>query len=145
MASGALFNSYKLKTQQGSINLSSDTLKVALLADTYTPNIDSQEYFDDVSAHELATAGGYTAGGATVSGKSCTQDNANDRGVFDCADPTWTADGTGFTCRYAVLYKDTGDPSTSPLIAYWDFGGNQNPVSIAFTLIVNALGLLHFT
>lgn len=142
MATGVAFNAYKKKLFGGSIALASDTLKIALLADTWTPNIDTDEFFDDISANELATAHGYTAGGATVGGKSVTQDDVNDKGVFDITDPTWTADGTGFTCRYAVLYKSTGDPATSSLLAYWDFGGNQNPVSIAFTLIVNAAGLM---
>ena len=143
MATGALFNSFKLSPFSNLVDFVADTLKVILLASTYTPDIDTHEYYDDVSAHELATAHGYTVGGATVSGKSVTKDTANDKGVFDCTDPTWTADATGFICRYAILYKDTGVAGTSPLIAYWDFGGDQNPVSIAFTLIVNAAGLLN--
>lgn len=142
MATGVVYNSYKNKILQAGVNLVSDTLKIILLADTYTPDKDADEYYDDISANELSTGGGYTAGGATVSGKSVTTDTGTDKAVFDCADPSWTADGTGFTARYAVLLKDTGDPSTSPLIAYWDFGGNQNPVSIPFNLIVNAAGLL---
>ena len=143
MATGVAFNSFKQKLMEGSIDLANDTIKVALLANTYTPNIDTQDFFDDVVAHELSTGGGYTAGGATLGSKTVTADTANDKGVFDAADPSWTADGTGFTCRYAVMYKSTGDPATSPLIAYWDFGGDQNPVSIAFTLIINAAGVLN--
>lgn len=143
MATGVAYNSFKQKLMEGSIDLANDTLKVALLDNGHTPDIDNHEFFDDVSGDELTTAGGYTAGGATVSGKSVTKNTSTDKGIFDCADPTWTADGTGFTARYAVLYKDTGDPSTSPLIAYWDFGGDQNPVSIAFNLIVNVAGLLN--
>ena len=141
MASGYLYNRFKSNAFSPLVDFANDTLKVILLADTYTPNIDTDEFYDDISAHELGTAGGYTAGGATISGKSVTVDTANNKSVFDCADPSWTADGTGFTARYAALYKDTGVAGTSPLIAYWDFGGNQNPVSIAFTLIVNVAGL----
>ena len=143
MATGVAYNSFKQKLMEGSIDLANDTIKVALLDNTYTPNIDSHEFFDDVSGDELSTAGGYTAGGVTLGSKTVTADTANDKGVFDAADPAWTADGTGFTCRYAVMYKSTGDPATSPLIAYWDFGGDQNPVSIAFTLIINAAGVLN--
>jgi len=145
MATGAFYNSYKQKLMQGTIDLENDTLKVALLDTTYTPDIDTHEFFDDVSDCELATGHGYTADGATVAGKSTTKNTTSDRSEFDCTDPTWTADETGFSCQYAILYKSTGDPSTSPLIAYWDFGGVQSPASITFNLIVNTAGLLHFT
>lgn len=143
MATGVAYNSFKQKLMEGSIDFANDTLKVILLKNTYTPSIDSDEYYDDVSANEVATGGGYTAGGVTLSAKSVTHDDGTDKGIFDCGDPSWTADGTGFTCRYAVLMKDTGVAGTSALIAYWDFGGDQNPVSISFTLIVNVAGLLN--
>ena len=142
MATGVAYNKYKQKIMLGGIDLLNDTIKVALLANTYTPAIDTHEYFSDVSAHELATAGGYTAGGATLAGKTVICDTSIDKGVFDATDPEWTADGTGFTCRYAVAYKDSGDPATSPLIAYWDLGGDQNPVSITFKLIIAATGAM---
>lgn len=142
MATGYLYNSFKANAFSPLVDFANDTLKVALCDDTYTPNIDTDDFYDDISASELATGGGYTHGGATLSGKTVTLDTTNNKQIFDCNDPTWTADGTGFTARYAVLYKDTGTEGTSPLIAYWDFGGNQNPISIAFTLIVNVAGLI---
>ena len=143
MATGVVFNLFKQKLLEGAVNFTSDTIKCALFASTLTPNIDTQEFFSDISANELATAGGYTAGGATLASKTVTTDDTDNEGVLDCADIEWTADGSGFTCRYAVLYKDTGDPATSLLIGYWDFGGDQNPVSVAFNLVINAEGLLN--
>lgn len=143
MATGVAYNNYKKIAFEGGVNFNSDTIKMALLANTYTPDIDTDIYFDDVSANELATGHGYTAGGVTLASKTVTADLTDNKGVMDCDDPTWTADATGFTARYAVLYKDTGDPSTSPLIAYWDFGGDQNPVSINFVLVVNTEGLIN--
>jgi hypothetical protein len=142
MATGYLYNSFKSNAFSPLVDFANDTLKVALLEDSYTPSIDNDEYFDDISANELAIGGGYTAGGKTVGGKSVTVDTGTNKSVFDCGDPEWTADGTGFTCRYAVLYKSTGTPANDVLIAYWDFGGNQNSISIAFTLVVNILGLI---
>jgi len=143
MAEGIAFNTYKRKLLEANINHSSDDIKVALLASTYVPNIDTQEFFSDVSAHDLPTLGGYTAGGQSLASKTVTVDNADNEGVFDAADLVWTADGTGFTCRFAVMYKNTGTVSTSPLIAYWDFGSNQNPVSTTFTLVMNAEGIIN--
>lgn len=142
MATGYAFLSYKADAFNGSIALASDTLKVALLLNTYTPDLDNHAFLDDVNTHEVANGHGYTTGGATLSGRSVTTDTGTDKGIFKCANPSWVADATGFTCRYAVLYKDTGLASSSPLIALWDFGGDQNPVDITFELIVNADGLL---
>lgn len=143
MAAGTAYNMFKKLLLDGSIDFTNDTFKMILLPDTHTPDIDADEYYDDVSGDELTTDGGYTAGGATLAGKAVTVDDTDDEGVFDCTDISWTADGTGFTARYAILYKDTGDPATSPLIAYWDFGVNQNPVSMTFSLVVNVEGLIN--
>lgn len=143
MATGIAFNTYKRKLLEANINHSSDDIKVALLDNTYVPNIDTQEFFSDVSGDELPTLGGYTAGGASLASKTVTVDTTDNEGVFDAADLVWIADETGFTCRYAVMYKNTGTPSTSPLIAYWDFGGDQNPVSTTFTLVMNAEGIIN--
>lgn len=142
MATGNAYYSYKADAFNGSIALAADVLKVALLLNTYTPDLVNHDFFDDVSAHEVANGHGYTTGGATLSGRTVAVDTGTGVAVFDCANPSWTADVTGFTCRYAVLYKDTGLASTSPLIAVWDFGGDQNPVDIAFELTVSADGLL---
>ncbi len=143
MAVGVAYNTFKRKLLEGGINFNSDDIKVALLSSTYTPNIDTQEFFSSISANELSTGGGYTAGGQSLSGKTVTADNTDDEGVFDANDLVWTADASGFVCRYAVMYKNTGTPSTSPLIAYWDFGSDQNPVSTTFTLVMNAEGIIN--
>lgn len=50
------------------------------------------------------------------------------RGVLlvDAADPGWTTGNPGTLAgAYIVFYKDTGTPSTSPAILYWDLGGTQ--------------------
>lgn len=45
----------------------SDTLKMILLGSGYTPNLDSNVHYSDISANELSTGSGYTAGGASLS------------------------------------------------------------------------------
>lgn len=42
--------------------------------------------------------------------------------MLDAADAQWAA--STITARYGVIYKDTGTPATSPLIALIDPGGN---------------------
>jgi len=40
--------------------------------------------------------------------------------VFDAADITFTAVTSGSTAKAIVIWKDTGTPSTSPLLVYID-------------------------
>jgi hypothetical protein len=73
------------------------------------------------SASELATAGGYTAGGVACSVTSALQT----AGVYKLtlaapAAPVWTASGPGFTFRYVILYNLTN----TQCIAYWDYGSS---------------------
>ena len=74
---------------------------------------------------DLATSGGYTAGGANVSTTSSGM-NGSDF-VLVLADPAvWTGSGGGFTFRYAILVNKTvtqGAGGTN--VAYWDYGSSQ--------------------
>jgi len=124
----------------GSIDLDTDTIKVALVTSSYSPDKDNHDFFDDVQSYEVS-GDGYTAGGATLNNKSVTQDNTNDRGVLDADDVTWS--NSTITARGAVLYKDTGDPSTSPLICYFDFGEDKSSSDGDFTIQWSADGILY--
>lgn len=140
---GYVYNNFKeLLLNGGGIDLDNDTIRVALVTSSYTPNIDTHDFFDDVSSYQLSGTG-YTAGGATLASKTVTQDDTDNEGVFDAADVTWTAINAG-TAAYAVLYKDTGTESSSPLIGYIDMGSkatNGGDLTIQF----NAEGILNLT
>jgi len=85
------------------INLTSDTIKVVACDSSYTANMSSDQYLSAIdSGARIATA--------TLSSKSFTD------GVFDAADPTFTAVASGDTITQLVIYKDSGSPSTSALI-----------------------------
>jgi hypothetical protein len=97
------------------INAGSDAWKVALassvnIADTtFTPG-----------TTDLATGGGYTAGGNSATVTSASQTSGTFKLVL--ASPSvWTATGGGFTFRYAILW----DSTTSTPVAYWDYGSSQ--------------------
>lgn len=126
MASATVYNAAKKKLMEGSFNLTSDTIKVALLQSGYTPNVDTHDFFDDLTNE--VSASGYTAGGVTVASPTITVDTTNDLAYFDAADTTWAA-GATITARYAVVYKSTGTASTSPLLFYIDFGVDRSVVS----------------
>lgn len=134
-----IFNSFKQKIMNGSIDLDTDTIKVALVTSSYTPNQDSHDNFDDVTNEVSGT--GYSAGGAALSNKAVTADNTDNEGVFDADDVTWGS--STITARGAVIYKDTGTPSTSPLIAYIDFGSDKASSNGNFTIQWAAEGILN--
>lgn len=135
-----IYNSFKKFIMDGSIDLENDTIKVALVTSSYTPDIDAHDYFNDITNEVSGT--GYTAGGATLANKTVTQDNTDDKGVFDADDVTWT--NSTITARGAVIYKSTGMDTTSHLIAYIDFGSDKISTAGTFAIQWNASGILTF-
>jgi hypothetical protein len=142
MATASAYGRAMKKFLDGGINLTSDTIKITLHTSTYVPNFDTHEFYTDLT-NELATAGGYTSGGATLTTKVTAYDAVNDRATFDCDDVTWTA--ATFTCRYAVIRKDTGTGSTSPLIGWLDFTTNQSPSAVDFVIQIDPTGLIRIS
>lgn len=137
-----IFNKYKQgifdNTTNLRVDLDTDTVKVALVTSSYSPNQDTHDFFDDVTNEVSGT--GYTAGGATLTSPTVTLDTTNDRVDFDAADTSWTT--STITARAAVIYKSTGTASTSPLIAYIDFTTDQISSAGTFLIQWNASGIL---
>ena len=134
-----IYNSFKAKIMDGSVDLDTDTVKVALVTSSYTPDQDAHDFFDDVTNEVVGT--GYSAGGASLANKSVTQDNTDNEGVFDADDVTWSS--STITARGAVVYKSTGTPSTSALIAYLDFSTDQISSNGNFVIQWAAEGILN--
>lgn len=138
-----IYNSFKKKIMDGSIDLDTDTIKASLHTSSYTPDADSHDFFDDVTS-EVSSSGSYTAGaagGITLASKTVTQDNTDNEGVFDAADLSITT-FTG-TFRYVVLRKDTGTASTSALIAAIDYGSDVSAVNGTVSIAWNSEGILN--
>lgn len=133
------YNSFKGKGYDSStkIDVAGDTIKCALLTSSYTPNIDTHDFFDDLTNEVSGT--GYTAGGASLTTKTWTLNTSLDKFVFDADDVSWPT--STITARYAVLYKSTGTASTSPLIMIFDFGGNQSSLASEFKIVWNSGGI----
>lgn len=131
-------NSFATKLGTASINLSTDTFKVMLLANTYTFDTDAHAARSDVSSHEV-TGTGYTAGGIALGSNTWTQDNSNNRTAFDAADPSFAT--VTLTARYAVVYKNSGTAATDWIVAVINFGADQVIAGINFELTLNAAGL----
>lgn len=105
--SNAIYAKGKEKILSGSINFATDTIKVALVKNDYAQNLATDEFYSSISASVISTD-------QALASKSVTG------GVFDAADVTWTAVAAGVTSEGVVIYKDTGNPTTSPLLAYID-------------------------
>lgn len=113
-------------------DFSAHTFKAALVDAAYIPDRDAHEFFADVT--DEVTGAGYTAGGETLTGITWLYDSADNRCVLSCSDLNWAALTPVF--RFAVIYRDTGDPAESPLLSYVDFGtdidAEGGPLPISF-------------
>jgi hypothetical protein len=123
------------------VNWTSDEFKCSLHTATYTPNQDTDTFWN-VATNEI-TGTGYTAGGKKLTSPTATYEAGTNESRFDAADIEWTA--ATFTARYAVIYKNTGTSSTSPLIAYIDFGENVTVTSGTFKITLGAEGVFKVT
>ncbi len=105
----ALYDKGRQAFLEGGIAYLTDTIKVALVKDSYSPNIATHQFYSDL------TPGSNVAGTPqTFASKTSTSGVANAAGV------TFTAVTTGSTINYLAIYKDTGVAGTSPLIALID-------------------------
>jgi hypothetical protein len=134
-----IYNSFLRDIQNGSIDLDTDTIKLMLVTSAYTPNIDTHTKRSDVTNEVVGV--GYTAGGVTLAGKTVTQNNTDNTGVFDADNitiPTST-----ITARAGVLYKSRGGASSADeLIGYLDFGSDIISTAGDFNITFNAAGIL---
>lgn len=139
-ASITLYESVAEYLADGTIDLDTDTFKVALCTSSYTPNAGTHTVYSDLT-NELSTANGYTSGGATLGSVMWTRSGGT--ATLDAADTEWTASGAGITARYAVVYKSGG---TNPLIAYILMDTSPADVSVTagnkLTLQWNGSGIL---
>lgn len=138
-----LYGSFIAKALNKEIDLDTDTIKVALLTSAYTPNQDVHDYFDDVVANEV-TGTGYTAGGATLTGKSVSYNPSTNETTFDADDVTLAS--STITARYAVVYDASpATNATRPLIGYVDFTSDQSSTNGNFTITWDATGIVKIT
>ena len=108
-----------------------DTLRVALMTASYTPDRDANQVWADISANETAITN-YARG--TIASQSWTQDDANNRSVADGTDQTFSSLGPGTTPAWAVVYNDTPTSPADPLICYMDLAGAPTPNGFDWTI-----------
>lgn len=101
----------------GSIDPDADTLKVMLVTSSYTPDLATHDFRNDVTDEVVGS--GYSAGGATLTN---VQVYVSGGKVYIDADPvSWNP--STITARAAVVYKARGGAASADellCIASWD-------------------------
>lgn len=131
----------KIAEQVGDdVNYLTGTVKLSLHTNSYVPDRDADNFFDDAT-NEVANGSGYTTGGETLGGKTITFDTASDQVRWDANDVTWLFSGSK-TWRNGVMRIDTaGAASADPLYALLTWDSDQT-VSTSYTLQWDAAGIL---
>jgi hypothetical protein len=124
-----------LDASQLAVNTGSDTIKVAMITNSSTPNFETHDHWSDLSSNEVSGSG-YSAGGATLG--SITLANASGTLKFDAADTSWTT-ATISSARAAVVYDDT--LTNDPLICLVNFGADYASSAGTFQITWNASGI----
>jgi hypothetical protein len=128
---------FKKKVLQGSIPLETGNIKLALVTNAYILDL-NHEFFSDLGATQIVDAG-YTAGGKALLNKVINE--VVNKMYLDADDPTWVFVGNVAIAK-AILYLDTGVPSTSPLLSVYIADPEKVVVNSTYTFKINTLGLL---
>lgn len=127
-------------------DLDTDTLVMALLTSSYTPNANTDATWADVSATEVASGSGYTAGGVVLSGLSWSVATATNTFTFTA--PTWATFAATF--KYGVVVRRAGASLAAGdlLLCYFDAnsgGGSVTGGGGTLTVTPNASGIFTIT
>lgn len=135
-------NSAKTMLWKGQIDASTDTFKMILMDIGFVFDKDNHNAYTDVSAYELPTANGYTAGGVTLTLDAITTDNTEDRCEVTFLNAQWTASGGSLATVGGIIYNDStavgsGDDYTDAVIAWFDANGTQTVADGAALTVSN--------
>lgn len=135
-----MFNKGKTAIGDGSFDYLTGVVKAMLMKSTYSPNPDSN-FVSDISADESAVT--YTR--QTLASKTVTQDDTNNRAVFDCADLAFGTLALGHTLGGILFYVQTGGDDSTPsndiLLAYHELTDDIPTNGSTFSYTINAAGI----
>jgi hypothetical protein len=118
---------------KGSIDFDTDTFKMMLVTDAYTPS-KSHDFRNDVTNEVTGT--GYTTGGNAAT-PTVTKDNTNNRVDVSWTITSWTS--STITARAGVIYKSRGGASSADeLVGYVDFGSDISSTSGTFSVTITS-------
>lgn len=137
MAEGdaSVHNQFKKQLMLKTLDLDSDTFKMAMYTASYTWSTDGTDVA--YSATNEIAATGYTAGGQALTGLAVTQDDTNDWAKWDANDVTWTSLAAAAP-RHALLYDDT--TAVKYVLIHWELATDSNGGN--YTLQFNTNGIM---
>lgn len=105
----------------GTNDFSSHNYKVALLDTGYSPDIDGDEYWGDVSTDEVSAVSGYVSGGGTLQNALITRNDSTNITTVSWDAYQWDIPyGYELTpIKGAVVYNDS--LASKPLVAFFEF------------------------
>ena len=124
----AMASSFKPELMQALHNFTTSTgnvFKIALYTSAATLSAATTAY---TATNEVASGGGYTTGGNTLTNVTPTLDGTT--GITDFADTTWTS--STITARGALIYNST---NSNRAVAILDFGADKSSSSGDFTIV----------
>lgn len=115
--------SFKEELYEGTHNLLTDTLKIALYTSSASLGASTTAY---TATNEISGTG-YTAGGNILTG--ATVQSSGTTAFVSFANTSWAA--ASFTCRGALIYNSS---KANRAVAVLDFGADKTPVAQTFTV-----------
>lgn len=119
------------------IDFSIDVFQIILMQTGFTFDKDAHHNYADISANELGTANGYTAGGNVLTGVAVVENDLDDRTEITWDNTSWTASGGNIgPTPGAIIFDQTA--TDDPLVAYIDFGSDQTQADGGVATVANA-------
>lgn len=140
-----MFNKFKQLSANGTIDLDTDDIRVALCMTNTTADTenDGKVYVGDLTTLDEMDGANYVR--KALANEAVNLDDANDRAEFDADDVTWSSLGAGTrSIAGALLYKHVTNDADSPLIAWVEFAAPVTADGSNFTIQWNAEGILQF-
>jgi hypothetical protein len=121
-------------------SLEAETHKIALISDSATPNFDTMDFWDDLSANEV-TGTNWAAGGVALTGTDITLSAGV--ATFDATDVS-VVSTTLSNAMASVLKFTVGSAATDQLVCLHDFVTAVSTSNGTFQIQWNASGLVTF-
>lgn len=131
-----VYNSVLTDVVNADLDFAVDSFKMMLVTSSYSASKSAHAKRSSVT-NELASSGGYTAGGAAT---NCTISDDTNKKILTFSAVSWPS--ATFTVAAAVIYKARGGASSADeLVAYNDFGSNITTSNGTFSLASSTLTL----
>lgn len=120
----AMCSSFKQQLLLAEHDMDTDVFKIALYTSAATLDASTTVY---TTSNEVATAGGYTAGGNTLAGATVSLTGTT--AFVDFSDTSWTT--ATITARGALIYNSS---KSNKAVAVLDFGSDKISTGGTFTI-----------